>query len=164
MRALSGFSITCEALRSENRGCRHCMSDFQGSCRFAGLREFLLPSGRSEQHATTPNNLPTLLVLTGLILGKGRGSSGFASLAYAHSAHPHCPRQRTRYILKRGGSLIGSGNVVGRRPLGASSSPQHLCVARPGLRPSGAYFHWRIILDTIKLTQMKKSQSKIIQY
>ena len=33
------------------------------------------------------------------------GSSGFASLAFAHSAQPHCPRQRTRIYPSRGLAL-----------------------------------------------------------
>jgi hypothetical protein len=40
-------------------------------------------------------------------------SSGFASLAFAHSAQPHCPRQRTRKILAAG-SLYWLGQR--RRP------------------------------------------------
>ena len=60
------------------------------------------PSGRSacywywRQFAQHITSLPTLLVRTGLVLYKVRCSSGFASLAFARSAQPHCPRQRTR--------------------------------------------------------------------
>ena len=33
------------------------------------------------------------------------GSSGFATLAFAHSAQPYCPRQRTRVYPGRGLAL-----------------------------------------------------------
>ena len=65
------------------------------------------PSGRSTRRifaedtelvraANSPTHAPRFVSL---------GSSGFASLAFAHSAQPHCPRQRTRINPYRGLAL-----------------------------------------------------------
>ena len=58
-----------------------------------------------EQIVKRLTSLPALLVKTGLILYKGRSSSGFAALAFARSAQPHCPRLRTRANPYRGLAL-----------------------------------------------------------
>ena len=65
------------------------------------------------------NTLPTHRPLYPF-MGSGLG-------ALQRAPNPHCPRLQTLKILNVGFAYLGSGNVVGRNPLGARLAP-HICV------------------------------------